>query len=106
MRILFFNWRDIKNPACGGAEFMTHEIAKYLVSHGHQVCWFTSGFEGCKSEEIIDGYKAIRAGNRYTVYIHAVLNYFLKLRISFDIAIDQINGIPFFTPLFFPGKKE
>ncbi|MCZ7355914.1 MAG: hypothetical protein O8C66_09090 [Candidatus Methanoperedens sp.] len=32
MRILFYNWRDIKNPAAGGAEIFTHENAEQWVN--------------------------------------------------------------------------
>lgn len=28
MKILIYNWRDIKNPSTGGAEVFTHENAK------------------------------------------------------------------------------
>ncbi len=28
MNILILNWRDIKNPAGGGAEILTHEMDK------------------------------------------------------------------------------
>jgi hypothetical protein len=31
-RTLWLNWRDIKNPAAGGAEVLTHEIGKRLVT--------------------------------------------------------------------------
>ena len=37
MNILILNWRDIKNPKSGGAEILTHELAKGLVNKGHKV---------------------------------------------------------------------
>ncbi|MBU4539561.1 MAG: hypothetical protein KJ689_13365 [Bacteroidetes bacterium] len=48
MNILIYNWRDIKNPAAGGAEVVTHEIAKRLVLKGHKISLFTAAFNGCK----------------------------------------------------------
>ncbi len=42
MRLLILNWRDIRSPRAGGAELLTHEIAKRLVARGHEVTWFTS----------------------------------------------------------------
>ena len=48
MDVLWFNWRDIKNPEAGGAEIYTHEIAKRLAEKGHSVTVFTSEFKGCR----------------------------------------------------------
>jgi glycosyltransferase involved in cell wall biosynthesis len=101
LKILIFNWRDIKNPAAGGAEVFTHEVAKRLAQKGHEITLFTSEFPGCKKEETIDGVKIVRAGGKYTVYLKAREYY--KERFSkekFDIVIDEINTIPFFTPKF------
>ncbi|MBU3966070.1 MAG: hypothetical protein KKG76_01655 [Euryarchaeota archaeon] len=71
MNILIYNWRDIKNPAAGGAEVVTHEIAKRLVLKGHKISLFTAAFPGCKKNEMIDGVDIIRSGGRYTVYLKA-----------------------------------
>ena len=101
MNILIYNWRDIKNPDAGGAEVFTHEIARRLVDNGHNITWFTAKFSGCQKEEIVDGIKIIRDGNRYTVYLKAreyYKKYFSKQ--GFDVIIDEINTIPFFTPKF------
>jgi hypothetical protein len=51
VNILIYNWRDIKNPASGGAEILTHEIAKRLVSKGHKITIFTAAFAGCKKNK-------------------------------------------------------
>lgn len=101
MNILIYNWRDIKNPDAGGAEVFTHEIFKKVVEKGHRVTWFTSKFPGCQKEETIDGIKIIRDGGKYTVYLKAreyYKKYFSKQ--NFDIVIDEINTVPFFTPEF------
>jgi hypothetical protein len=71
MNILIYNWRDIKNPATGGAEVLTHEIAKRLVLKGHKISLFTAAFAGCKEKETIDGVEIIRSGGRFTVYLKA-----------------------------------
>jgi len=41
MRILVFNWRCWVNPAMGGAEVFTREVAKRWVRAGHEVTLFT-----------------------------------------------------------------
>jgi glycosyltransferase involved in cell wall biosynthesis len=99
MKILFFNWRDIKNPAGGGAEIYTHEIAKRLVLKGYEVYLITARFPGCKTNEIIDGIKIIRLGNKYTVYLEAK-KYYKKHFENLDFVIDGINTRPFMTPKF------
>lgn len=101
MKILIFNWRDIKNPESGGAEVFTHENAKRWINMGNEVTIFTSEFNDCKKEELIDGVKIIRAGRKYSVYSKAKKYYEKYLsNENFDIIIDEINTRPFSTPKF------
>lgn len=111
MKILIFNWRDIKNPSSGGAEILTHEIAKRWSRKGHLVTQFSSEFDGCSREESIDGVQIIRRGHpdaRYlfkSVHFQAFLQYIRNFRGKFDIVIDEIHGLPFFTPWYVKEKK-
>lgn len=104
MRILWFNWRDIKNPEAGGAEVYTHEIAKRLVEKGHAVTLFTAEFKGCARVENLDGIRVLRAGGRYTVYAKAK-EFYRKNGDAFDVVIDEINTRPFLTPKFAAKEK-
>ena len=97
LRILWFNWRCIKNPEAGGAEVFTHEIAKRLAKLGHEITLVTSRASNLPSEEELDGYRVIRSGNRYTVYINSRYIYVKKFVGKVDLVIDEINTIPFFT---------
>ena len=101
MKILIFNWRDIKNPAKGGAEVFTHENAKRWVAKNHEVTMLTSSFPNCKQQEIIDGVKIIRVGKKYSVY-KKTKQYYKKnqSKHNFDIIIDEINTRPFLTPKY------
>lgn len=99
MNILIYNWRDIKNPAAGGAEVVTHEISKRLVLKGHKITLFTSAFAGCKENETIDGVNIIRSGGRYTVYLKAP-QFYRKHAGEYDVVVDEINTRPFMTPNF------
>ena len=105
MKILMFNWRDIKNPAAGGAEVLTHEIAKRLVLHGHEFTLFASGFPNCKKQETIDGVRIIRDGGQFSVYWKAFMHYKKYFQGRFDVVIDQINTVPFFSNFFVKEKK-
>ncbi len=105
MKILILSWRDIKSPHGGGAEIFTFENAKRWVSAGNEVTWFTSGYGDQKREEDIDGVKIIRRGSEVTVHLHAFLCYRKLFKGKFDLVIDQINTIPFLTPLYVKEKK-
>lgn len=100
MKILVFNWRDIRHPEAGGAEVNIHEQAKRWVSWGHQVRFFTARPKGQRFRENIDGIDVYRAGGRFSVYIFAILAYIFILRRKTDVILDIENGIPFFTPLY------
>lgn len=105
MNILILNWRDIKNPLSGGAEVSLFEHAKYWKGKGAEVLWFASCFKGAKPEEEIDGIKIIRRGSYYTVHIHALLYYLLKIRKNVEIIVDNFHFVPFFTPFYISKKK-
>src|SRR3990172_9551868 len=100
MKILWFNWKDRKNPLAGGAELINEEIAKRLVRDGNEVILLVAGFSGAKTEEIIDGYKVVRLGNRWTVYWQAYRYYKKYLMGWADLVIDEMNTIPFFAKFY------
>lgn len=104
MNILMLNWRDPKNPKSGGAEYVTHEHAKAWVKAGHHVHWFTSAFKNSKREERVDGVNFHRRGGSITVYLLAPF-YYLFSKNKFDVVVDQIHGLPFFTPLYVRKPK-
>ncbi|MEK7502696.1 MAG: glycosyltransferase family 4 protein [Patescibacteria group bacterium] len=104
MKILILNWRDIKNPKSGGAEIVTMEHAKFWIKKGHQVTWFTSRFKGSKDKEKLERVNIVRRGNFITVYLLAPFFYFFS-GYKFDLVIDQIHGLPFFTPLYVRKPK-
>lgn len=100
INILIFNWRDTKHVNTGGAEVYIHEIAKRWVQKGNKVTLFCGNDGKNVSDEVVDGVKIVRRGGAYTVYIMAIIYYFLKFRNTTDVIIDCENGIPFFTPLY------
>jgi len=100
LRILIFNWRDVRHKWAGGAEVYLHEMAKRWVAAGNKVTIFCGNDGRLPRQEAIDGVKVIRRGGFYTVYLLAPLYYLLRLRGHYDVVVDSENGIPFFTPLF------
>lgn len=99
MNILILNWRDPKNFRSGGAEYVTHEHAKYWVKKGNRVTWITSGFVQDKKSEMLDGVQIVRFGNAYTVFLYAALYYFRNKK-NIDLIVDEVHGVPFFSVLY------
>lgn len=110
MNILILNWRDIKNPKSGGAEILTHEIAKSWTKAGNQVTLFSSSFPKSSELETVDNIRIIRRGQPdtrflfFSVHFLAFL-YYIKNKKKFDIVLDEIHGIPFFTPWYVRVKR-
>ncbi len=101
MKILIFNWQDIKNPFGGGAEVHLHEIFSRIAKMDHEVWLYCCKVKDLEPYEEIDGIKIIRNSNRNTFNFSvrsAYINKFQKE--NFDIIIDDINKIPFYTPLY------
>ena len=100
MRILILNWRCPRNPKAGGAEVFTYEVARRLVSQGHRVEWFSANFPGASPQEVMDGIQIVRRGRQFTVHWHAYRRYHKNLVDHFDAVVDEVNTVPFFTPLW------
>ncbi len=101
LKILAVNWRDRNDPMAGGAEVHLHELLRRLVANGHEVTWLACDYEGAVKEEVADD------GIRYRRRGHWKLGNFvlplllrdeLKQR-DYDVVVDDINKIPFFSPL-------
>jgi glycosyltransferase involved in cell wall biosynthesis len=99
MTILLFNWRDPKNPKAGGAEIATLNHALGWIDAGHTVLWFSTSFPDAVPYENYKGIHIYRQGNQISVYLRAFL-FYQKMHKKIDIVIDEIHGLPFFTPLY------
>ncbi len=95
------SYRDIRHPEFGGAEVIIYEIFRRLVAQGHRVSFVTGHWPGAPREETIDGMQIRRGGNQYTFNFLAprMLGDLLKHE-SVDLVVEDINKIPFFSPLF------
>jgi glycosyltransferase involved in cell wall biosynthesis len=101
LKILVLNWQDITNPLAGGAEVHLHEVFERIAALGHEVTLFCHHFRGAPRDEIRNGLRIIRRGGRSLFNFIVPFVYFSRFkRERFDVVIDDINKIPFFTPLF------
>lgn len=118
MRILILNWRDPKNPRAGGAETVTFKYAQYWAKKGHSVTWICNFFPGSTPREISTGIEFVRVGPAlgYTVLeliftyplflVSAIMAAFSEFhRNKIDLVIDEIHGLPFFTPFFSQARN-
>src|SRR5436309_8186917 len=101
MHVVALNWRDLKNPRAGGAEVHMEEILRYLGRRGHRCTLITSRFPGAPAAEDVDGYRIVRGGHEYDFNLAVP---FLFRRVAArdrpDILLDDINKVPFYSPLF------
>ncbi|MBI4417846.1 MAG: glycosyltransferase family 4 protein [Ignavibacteriales bacterium] len=100
MNILLLNWQDVTNPLSGGAEVHLHEIFKRIAARGHSITLFCSWYSGAAADEVIDGIRIMREGGRNLFNYRVYPRYMRQFRSQFDIIVDDINKIPFYTPLF------
>ena len=99
-KILLINWRDVRNPEAGGAETYYHEIFSRLARSGeYQVTVLSHTFAGSPSCEEIDGTRVIRIGSR-SFFNYAVIPFVRRHEGEYDLLIEDINKVPFLTPLY------
>jgi len=71
-----------------------------LVVKGHEVEWFSASFPGAPPVEEMEGIRIVRVGRQWTVHWHAFKRYRMHMRRHFDVVIDEVNTMPFFTPFW------
>lgn len=101
MKILVINWRDIKNPLAGGAEVYFQEIFKRIAAAGHTVNLLCVKFPGASESETIDNIEIRRIGgaNTFNFAVYRQLKDIVEQE-NYDIVIDDLNKIPFFSPWY------
>ncbi|MDH3251452.1 MAG: glycosyltransferase family 4 protein [Ignavibacteria bacterium] len=101
MKILVVNWQDIRHPQGGGAEVHLQEVFSRIARMGHEVTLSCCRFPGAPREEVIGGIRILREGGRHFFNFRFLLSYLTRFRReSFDVVVDDMNKIPFFSPLF------
>ncbi len=101
MNVIAFNWRDPKHPEAGGAELHLFEILRRIVRDGGRATWLAERYAGAPEEDAVDGIRIHRAGSWYNAHLALGALYRGRYRRErFDLVLDDINKVPFFTPLF------
>lgn len=103
-RILIVNWRDIRNPAAGGAELHLQEVARRLVRDGFTCLQYAHAFAGGPATETVDGVEIHRTGNAFLFNFTALFGIRRWVRAHrIDVVIDDSNKIPFLLPWVSPA---
>jgi hypothetical protein len=101
VKLLAFNWRDPEHPEAGGAELHLLEILSRAVRDGDQVTWLAEAFPGSKPETLVQGIRILRRGSWYNAHLALAQLYRQKLLGErFDLVLEDINKVPFFTPCY------
>lgn len=99
-KLLILNERDLKHPWAGGAELHIAETAKHFVRRGYEPVLLCSSFPGAASEEMQDGIRVRRFGNRLTYYLMLPSIVRREAQTPGSVIIEHLNKVPFCTPLY------
>ena len=118
MNILILNWRDPANPKSGGAEVVIGKYAQHWMKNGDKVFWIGNRFKKSSQTENFRGLVIHRVRPELPFYntplmliyypiflINAMFSaYKVSQKYKFDLIIDAIHGLPWFSP-FYLNKK-
>lgn len=96
VRILVLAWRDLAHPAAGGSEVYVESMARRWAAAGHTVTLCCAAVAGRPADEMVEGVRVVRAGNRFSVYRHA--RAFVARARDVDVIIECVNTKPFDAP--------
>lgn len=101
---LILNWRLPSDPKAGGAEQVTLRHAQYWVQQKHRVTWLSGAPNGWYSSMTVDGIRYFGLGPSMLFFLTAPFMYWAIVGKGTDIIIDEVHGIPSFSPLWTRGK--
>src|SRR4051794_20976349 len=97
--VVFFSWRDTRNPEGGGAEVYLEKVARGLVERDARVTIFCAEHAEAPRDETRDGIRFVRRGSKMAVYLRGMLALAARRFGRVDVVVDVQNGLPFFTRL-------
>ena len=100
--VVMVSWKGPRHPKRGGAELYTLNVLAGLARKGCRTTWLVPEVAGHPKNEVIDGVRVRRRGNRATHLPHAWV--YLRQH-PYDVAIDQANAYPMLTPFVVKRDK-
>lgn len=106
LKLLVINWQDLKNPFGGGAEVYLHEVFGRIARMGHEVHVLVCGVPGLPADEEMDGLLVHRRGTR-NIFNYQVPGIYKRefARVGFDVVIEDLNKLPFYSKRFVKGPR-
>lgn len=104
LRVAMVNWREPAQRAAGGAEEYAWQVSLGLRDLGAEVHFVTSRERGQARREEREAIRLVRMGGTYSRY-PLVMAWLLRHRGRFDVVVDCMNGIPFFSPLVVSRRR-
>lgn len=100
------NERDLTHPLAGGVEVHLDEIARRLVAnHGIEMTVLCSAYEGGAGDEVRDGVRYVRFGDRGFSY-YAMLPRRARAEVAavpYDLVVENLCKLLFFSSFYLPG---
>jgi glycosyltransferase involved in cell wall biosynthesis len=91
-RVLWINHRDPRHPSAGGAEMYLWSLISRLRAPEFAHTFLCEAAPGLAREEIIDGVRVVRRGNRWTFHLEA-----LRWDEPRDVCIESVaHAVPFY----------
>jgi glycosyltransferase involved in cell wall biosynthesis len=99
-RILLLNERDPRHPRSGGAEVHIAEVASRLAERGYETTLAACGFAGAPAHERVGALDVRRLGPLPVYYPRVAWLCARETRRGrFDVVVEHLNKLPFFSPL-------
>ena len=95
-----FAFRDIDDPAGGGAEEHAAQVCAHLALAGVNVTMHTGRVKGAPARVTRDGYRVLRRGGRLGVFALSPFDEITRRMGPCDGIIEVFHGVPFFAPLW------
>jgi glycosyltransferase involved in cell wall biosynthesis len=99
-QLLILNERDRRHPWAGGAELHIAETGRCFARRGYEPVLLCTRFPGAAREEMQDGLRVRRFGNRVTYYLMLPFAVRQAARTPGTVIIEHLNKLPFCTPLY------
>jgi glycosyltransferase involved in cell wall biosynthesis len=99
-RLLILNERDQRHPWAGGAELHVTETGRHFARAGYEPVLLCTRFPGAAAEEMQDGIRVRRFGNRLTYYLMLPFIVRQELREPGSVIIENLNKLPFCSSLY------
>jgi len=99
-KLLILNERDRCHPWAGGSELNISETGKRFAALGYEPVLLCTRCRGAAAEEMQDGMRVRRFGNRLTYYLTLPFVVRQEVKAPGTVIVEHLNKLPFCTPVY------